>query len=46
MSWIGWQQRFETWFKVCGQKEDYAHDIDHLRRVWQTVRRIMQIYLP
>lgn len=37
-----WQQRFEQWLDQRWQKEDKAHDIAHLRRVWQTAQRIMQ----
>ncbi|OON35589.1 phosphohydrolase [Izhakiella australiensis] len=42
MSLVDWQQRFESWLNASWQKEDKAHDVAHLRRVWQTARRIMQ----
>ncbi|PIJ48531.1 phosphohydrolase [Erwinia sp. OLTSP20] len=42
MSLNDWQQRFENWFNHNWQKEDKAHDVAHLRRVWQTARQIMR----
>lgn len=41
MSLTDWQQRFEAWLTATWQKEDKAHDVAHLRRVWQTAQRIM-----
>lgn len=37
-----WQSRFEQWLHQSWQKEDKAHDVAHLSRVWQTAQRIMQ----
>lgn len=37
-----WQARFEQWLHQRWQKEDKAHDVAHLTRVWQTAQRIMQ----
>ena len=37
-----WQSRFEQWLHQIWQKEDKAHDVAHLARVWQTAQHIMQ----
>lgn len=42
MSSVHWQSRFESWLHETWQHGDQAHDIAHLRRVWQTAQRIMQ----
>lgn len=42
MSLTDWQSRFETFLHATWQKEDKAHDVAHLTRVWQTAQRIMQ----
>lgn len=42
MSSVHWQSRFESWLHETRQHGDQAHDIAHLRRVWQTAQRIMQ----
>mgnify|MGYP001120538632 FL=1 len=42
MSLTLWQSRFENWLHVTWPQDDKAHDIAHLRRVWQSAQRIMQ----
>lgn len=37
-----WQSRFENWLHATWPQDDKAHDIAHLRRVWQSAQRIMQ----
>ncbi|KAB8310711.1 phosphohydrolase [Erwinia endophytica] len=37
-----WQIRFESWLHETWPQDDKAHDVAHLRRVWQTAQRIMQ----
>lgn len=37
-----WQSRFENWMAQYWQHGDQAHDVAHLRRVWQTAQQIMQ----
>ena len=37
-----WQGRFENFLFETWQHGDKAHDIAHLKRVWQTAQRIMQ----
>ncbi|GLR10976.1 phosphohydrolase [Mixta theicola] len=42
MSLTLWQSRFENWLHTSWPQDDKAHDIAHLRRVWQSAQRIMQ----
>ncbi|URQ59532.1 phosphohydrolase [Pantoea alhagi] len=42
MSLTLWQSRFENWLHASWPQDDKAHDIAHLRRVWQSAQRIMQ----
>ncbi|WP_345827945.1 phosphohydrolase [Erwinia sp. HDF1-3R] len=42
MSLILWQNRFENWLHETWPQDDKAHDVAHLRRVWQTAQRIMK----
>lgn len=42
MSLHHWQSRFENWMNQHWQHGDQAHDVAHLRRVWQTAQQIMQ----
>ncbi len=42
MTLTHWQSRFEQWLHQHWQKEDKAHDVAHLTRVWHSARRIMQ----
>ncbi|CAO96457.1 phosphohydrolase [Erwinia tasmaniensis] len=42
MTLIQWQSRFEHWLNESWQHDDKAHDVAHLKRVWQTAQRIMQ----
>ena len=42
MSLTLWQSRFENWLHAAWPQDDKAHDIAHLRRVWQSAQRIMQ----
>lgn len=42
MSLTLWQSRFENWLQASWPQDDKAHDIAHLRRVWQSAQRIMQ----
>ncbi|WP_275556190.1 phosphohydrolase [Mixta sp. Marseille-Q2659] len=42
MSLTLWQSRFENWLHATWPQDDKAHDIAHLRRVWQSAQRIMQ----
>lgn len=42
MSLTLWQSRFENWLHLRWPQDDKAHDIAHLRRVWQSAQRIMQ----
>jgi len=37
-----WQSRFETWLNQNWVQDDKAHDVAHLRRVWNTAQQIMQ----
>ncbi|RWR03942.1 hydrolase [[Pantoea] beijingensis] len=37
-----WQSRFEHWLHETWPQDDKAHDVAHLKRVWQTAQRIMQ----
>ncbi|WP_034949778.1 phosphohydrolase [Erwinia oleae] len=41
MTLIHWQSRFENWLHETWPQDDKAHDVAHLRRVWQTAQRIM-----
>ncbi|MBD8164594.1 phosphohydrolase [Erwinia persicina] len=41
MTLTHWQSRFEHWLHETWQKEDKAHDVAHLTRVWQSAQRIM-----
>ncbi|MDR7342889.1 uncharacterized protein J2X14_001293 [Pantoea alhagi] len=42
MSLTLWQSRFENWLHASWPQDDKAHDIAHLRRVWQSAQRIMK----
>ncbi|CCP07603.1 hypothetical protein BN440_2584 [Erwinia amylovora MR1] len=42
MTLTQWQSRFEHWLNESWQQDDKAHDVAHLKRVWQTAQRIMQ----
>ncbi|WP_158784401.1 phosphohydrolase [Pantoea sp. BAV 3049] len=42
MTLIHWQTRFESWLHQTWPQDDKAHDVAHLRRVWQTSQRIMK----
>lgn len=42
MTLIHWQTRFENWLHETWPQDDKAHDVAHLRRVWQTARNILQ----
>ncbi|PKH24757.1 phosphohydrolase [Enterobacterales bacterium CwR94] len=42
MSLLIWQTRFESWLHETWSQEDKAHDVAHLRRVWQTAGRIIE----
>lgn len=42
MSLETWQSRFEHWLHQSWPQDDGAHDVAHLRRVWQTSQQIMQ----
>ncbi|AUX73010.1 phosphohydrolase [Erwinia pyrifoliae] len=42
MTLAHWQSRFEHWLNESWQHDDKAHDVAHLKRVWQTAQRIMQ----
>lgn len=42
MTLMQWQSRFEHWLNESWQHDDKAHDVAHLKRVWQTAQRILQ----
>lgn len=42
MTLTHWQSRFEHWLNETWQHDDKAHDVAHLKRVWQTAQRILQ----
>ncbi|MEN5015143.1 phosphohydrolase [Erwinia sp. Eh17-17] len=41
MTLTHWQSRFEHWLHETWQHDDKAHDVAHLKRVWQSAQRIM-----
>ncbi|MBP2167202.1 uncharacterized protein J2125_000394 [Erwinia toletana] len=42
MSLETWQSRFEHWLHQSWPQDDKAHDVAHMKRVWQTAQRIMR----
>ncbi|HFZ8993042.1 TPA: phosphohydrolase [Citrobacter freundii] len=40
MNLLYWQTQFDAWFAKNQHKQDSAHDIFHLRRVWATAQKL------